>query len=349
MTDTMRAVLWTEPDRMVLEDVPRPQVPAGWVLVRTELTGLCGTDFSILRGTHPRAEAPQIMGHEMTGVIVERNGAGPPIGTRVTVEPLISCGVCPTCVRGHAHVCQQLGLYGIDQPGSLAEFVALPAEAVLPFSSGVSAKDAALAEPLAVAAHAVERAELTSAQRVVVFGAGPIGILTALVVRFQGVKSVLIVEPSKQRRRVAEELGFEVIESGEETVSEVLAATDGVGADVVFDSAAHPAVAAMLPAVTRPRGSIVLVGVYKEPAPIDLQAVTFGEQTLLGVRVYTRANMETAVQLIESDALGLARLPIRVFPFEQAQRAFEHAMSAGATLKVLMSADEALMTPEEEL
>lgn len=336
---TMRAAVWTGPDRLENRTVPAPDLPEGWALVRVEYTGLCGTDFSILHGTHPRAEAPLIMGHEITGVVETAASTGPAAGTRVAVEPLISCGTCSPCRAGATHVCRRLKLYGIDEPGSLAEYVALPADALVPVSSGVPVLEAALAEPLAVAVHAVSRSGLSGGERVIVFGAGPIGILTALVARHEGAGRILIAEPSEERRQVAQDLGFDTVASGSDPVEAILAATGGDGADIVFDSAAHPSVAAVLGSAVKVLGTVVLVGVYKKPVEVDLQALTFAENTVVGVRVYTRADVEEAVELLESNALGLGRLPVEVFALEDVDQAFRKAMSASGVLKVLVSPD----------
>jgi (R,R)-butanediol dehydrogenase/meso-butanediol dehydrogenase/diacetyl reductase len=334
---TMRVAVLTGPDTIEVRHVPVPDIPAGWALIRTELTGLCGSDFSILHGTHPRATAPLIMGHEITGTVEIAAPGGPIAGTRVTVEPLISCGTCMPCTQGNTHVCRNLQLFGIDAPGSLAEFIALPAHALIPVKNTVPLTEVALAEPLAVAVHAVSRSGLNGGESVLVFGAGPIGILTALVARHTGAKEVLIAEPSEERRRIAERLGFATVPQGGDPVDTVLAMTAGNGADIVIDSAAHPAVAAVIAKTVRVRGTVVLVGVYKKPTEIDLQALTFAENAVLGVRVYTRADVERAVELIESDALGLGRLPLEVFPLDEVGRAFDKAMSAGGALKILVS------------
>lgn len=344
LPNTMRAAVWTGPDAIEVRDVALPEVPEGWVLLRSELTGLCGTDFSILHGTHPRAEAPLIMGHEITGVIEVTTEGAPPVGTRATVEPLISCGTCHACSAGFTHVCRNLQLYGIDVPGSLAEFVAVPAATLLPFSESVSAIQAALAEPLAVAVHAVSQSQLAGGERVVVYGAGPIGMLTALVARDAGASEIWISEPSEARRAVAERLGFSTIAAGEESIADILKLTDGAGADIVFDSAAHPSVAAVVPRAVRIRGTVVLVGVYKKPVEVDLQALTFAENVVVGVRVYTRADMQKAVELIEQDALGLDRIPVSVFDLADTTAAFEKAMAATDSLKVLVTADPSLVT-----
>jgi (R,R)-butanediol dehydrogenase/meso-butanediol dehydrogenase/diacetyl reductase len=326
----------TAPETLEFTDVDAPDIPEGWVLLRTELTGLCGTDFSILHGTHPRAVAPLIMGHEITGVVEVTAAGGPPVGTRCIVEPLISCGKCRACRDGATHVCRDLKLYGIDTPGSLAEFIAVPASSVVPVASSVSVELAALAEPLAVAVHAVARSGLTSGQNVVIFGAGPIGILTALVARHAGVDDIVVIEPSEARRLVAESLGFATVPPTVEPVGAVLSATGGDGADVVFDTAAHPTVAALVTKVVRVQGTVVVVGVHKQPVPVDLQALTFMETSFVGVRVYTRADVERAVELIEAGALGLERFPTQVFPLEEAAEAFQTALASTGVLKVFV-------------
>jgi (R,R)-butanediol dehydrogenase/meso-butanediol dehydrogenase/diacetyl reductase len=333
---TMWAAVLTASDTIEHQRVPLPEIPAGWALIRTELTGLCGTDFSILHGTHPRAKTPLIMGHEITGTVEIAAPAGPAVGTRVTVEPLISCGTCPPCTLGHTHVCRNLQLFGIDAPGSLAEYVALPATALVPVKETVPVTEVSLAEPLAVAVHAVARSGLRGGESVLIFGAGPIGILTALVARHSGAKEVLIAEPSEERRRVADGLGFTTVPHGMDPAEMIHTMTGGNGADIVFDSAAHPSVASILAKTVRVMGTIVLVGVYKKPAEIDLQALTFAENTVVGVRVYTRADVERAVELLESDVLRLGRLPVEVFTLEDTDKAFDKALSAGGVLKVLI-------------
>ncbi|MBN6191136.1 alcohol dehydrogenase catalytic domain-containing protein [Aneurinibacillus sp. BA2021] len=335
--NSMRAAIWEGPDLVRIADAPRPALRAGESLVHVELTGLCGTDFSILHGTHPRAAAPLIPGHEVTGRVV--SGDDPELhGRRVAVLPLLSCGTCTPCRDGLAHVCERLGLYGIDEPGGLAEFAAFPHDRLFPVDDAVPVRTAALIEPLAVAVHAVRRSGLTGGETVAVFGAGPIGILTALVAQHYGARRILVVEPGDDRRALAETLGFETLPATDDAAEAIRAAIPG-GARIVFDSAAHPSVARQLPRAAAVRGTIVLVGVYKKPVELDLQAVTFTEQTLVGVRVYTTADFRDAVGLVESDALGLERLPVSVYDLAETTQAFAEATSAGSALKVLVAPD----------
>lgn len=334
---TMKAVRWIETDQVEVVDAAVPEVPPGWALVKIAYNGICGTDLSILHGKHPRAVHGLIPGHEMSGWVERAGNSGPAVGTLVVVEPLLSCGECRSCKNGLAHVCRNLGLYGIDTPGGMAQYVALPPEVLHAVPAGVDPRLATLAEPLAVAVHAVELSGLQAGDVVAVYGAGPIGVLTALVARHAGAGVVVITEPSPWRRQVAAELGFTVVAPDSTMAATLAPLTDGEGADTTFDSAAHPSVAAELTAATRVRGRIVVVGVYKQPTAIDLQAVCFKEQTVIGVRVYTSANVTRAIDLIASGELGLERFPTKAFALADVAAAFDAATSGQDCLKVLLT------------
>lgn len=334
---TMRAAVWTGTDEIDVTDVPLPDVPEGWALVKLAYNGICGTDLSIYHGKHPRAQHGLVPGHEMSGWVEQAAPGGPAQGTLVVVEPLLSCGRCLPCTSGSPHVCNDLGLYGIDRPGGMAPYVALPPEVLHEVPAGVDPRTAALAEPLAVAVHAVDRSGMQAGDTVAVFGAGPIGILTALVARRAGAGRVVITEPSPWRREVAAGMGFTTVPDGS-TMTEVLhELTGGEGADTTFDSAAHPTVAAELTSATRVLGRIVIVGVYKQPVPLDLQAVCFKEQSVVGVRVYTSQDVAAAIDLIAGGDLDLDRFPTTAFDLADVGAAFDAATSGQDTLKVLVT------------
>ena len=333
----MKAAVWTATDQVEVAAVAMPEVPEGWALVRVAYNGICGTDLAILHGKHPRATGPLIMGHEISGWVERAGATGPAAGTLVVVEPLITCGQCRSCKSGLTHVCRNLGLYGIDSPGGMAQYVALPPEVLHAVPDGVDPRTASLAEPLAVAVHAVGLSDLQAGSTVAVYGAGPIGILTALVARHAGAGTIVITEPSPYRREVAAQFGFTVVPAGSSMAATLEPLTDGEGADVTFDSAAHPSVAAELTAVTRVRGRIVIVGVYKQPAALDLQAVCFKEQTIVGIRVYTSGDVTSAIELLASGVLGLDRFPTRAFDLTDVAAAFEAATSGQQCLKVLLT------------
>ena len=336
MSRKMKAAVWMAIDQVSQMDVSVPEVPVGWALVKVAYNGICGTDLSILHGKHPRAKAPLVMGHEISGWVEQAAATGPPRGTLVTVEPLISCGGCKACRTGNSHVCRRLALFGIDTDGGMAEYVALPPEVLHPVPHGVDPRTAAIAEPLAVAVHAVDRSGMKRGDIVAIYGAGTIGVLTALVARHEGASEVVITEPSRWRREVVARLGFTVVPDGSSVARTLAPLTGAEGADTTFDCAGHPSVAAELAATTRVHGRIVIVGVYKEPAALDLQAICFKEQSLVGVRVYTSSDVTRAIELIASDALNMSPFPTKAFDLADTGAAFAAARGQDC-LKVLVT------------
>ncbi len=340
---SMRAVSWAGVDRLEQRVVPIPELGPGEVLIKVSRVGICGSDLAIFRGQHARAQPGVIIGHEFCGTVADSNAPGaPPVGSQVAVRPLIVCAdrgtvpMCRACASGNSHVCAALGLYGVDEPGGLAEYVAVRADALQLVSPNVAPELTALAEPLAVAVHAVSRSGLRSGDSVAVYGAGPIGLLTALVVRYRGAGDVVLVEPNNWRRGVAERYGFTVLPFGAETPAEIRRRSAGNGADIVFDSAGHPAVALQLTETARIQGTIVIVGVYKSPPAVDLRTVNFAEHHVIGTRVYGCADFAAATELIETDALSLSDLPTTTFPLDAATDAFAAAAQGEGCVKVLI-------------
>ena len=327
MADGMAAFVWHGED-VAVDEVPRPEPEPGWAVVDVAFAGICGTDLHICAGEHPRAQAPLILGHEFVGTL---DGGRP-----VAVEPLLNCGSCTPCRTGRTHVCERLRLIGIDVPGGVAEQVAVPVERLIPLPTDMSLRRAALVEPLAVAVHAVRRSGVRLGDAVMVAGAGPIGLSVAACARLAGASHVFVSEPAAPRRRVAEAMGFTVLDSGDPG-QDLRARTGGDGAAVVFDSAGHPAVAADVARWTATSGRIVFVGIYGRPTALDLQDVAFRELSTVGCRVYTRHDMEAAVTLIADGRFDPEPLITSSVPLADAPVALEK-MRAGDELKVLIDA-----------
>lgn len=345
----MNVVTWAGPDRLEPQRRPKPDAAPGWVVLSTDRVGICGSDLSILHGHHARAQPGTVIGHEFIGTVAETGEqAGVDVGTRAAVFPLISCKdhadgeTCDACAGGHEHVCARLGLYGVDEPGAFAEYVAVRAHSLVPLPDGVEDALAALAEPLAVSVHAVERSGLMPGQSVAVFGGGPIGILTALVARQRGASSVVVIEPNEWRAGVARELGFEVL-SPAHAVDGIRVRTGGAGAHVVFDGAGHPSVTPQLTDAVRIRGTIVIVGVYATPPATDLRAVNFRELTIIGTRVYRFEDFVAAVGLLDGDKLGLRALPVLQFSLDESAKAFTQAQRGIGSMKVLVAPNGGLV------
>lgn len=338
MADGMAAFVWQGGKEVAVEEVPRPEAREGWALVDVAFSGICGTDLHICAGEHPRAEAPLVIGHEFVGTL-HTDADGFAAGTPVAVEPLLSCGVCTPCRTGRSHVCERLGLIGIDVPGGVAEQVAVPVDRLVPLPEGLDLRRAAFVEPLAVAVHAVRRSGIGLGDSVMIAGAGPIGLTVANCARLAGAGTVFVSEPAPSRRRVAEELGFIVLDL-QDPGADLRERTGGEGASLVFDTAAHPAVAANITSWAATSARIVFVGTYGRPAELNLQDVVFRELETIGCRVYTRGDVETAVTLIADGRFDPEPLITGTVALSEAPLALERLRS-GDELKVLIDGRQA--------
>jgi len=333
MPNGMAAFVWQGGENVAVEEVPRPEAREGWALVDVAFAGICGTDLHICAGEHPRAEAPLVIGHEFVGTL-NGDANGLAAGTPVAVEPLLNCGRCTPCRTGRSHVCERLRLIGIDVPGGVAEQVAVPVDRLIPLPEDVDLKRAAFVEPLAVAVHAVRRSGLGLGDAVMIAGAGPIGLAVANCARLAGAETVFVSEPAPQRRAVAEELGFVLLDPGDPG-ADLRERTGGEGVPVVFDTAAHPAVAASITSWAATSGRIVFVGTYGRPAALNLQEVVFRELGAVGCRVYTRGDVNAAVALVADGRFDPAPLITSTVALDEAPDALARLRS-GDELKVLI-------------
>jgi (R,R)-butanediol dehydrogenase/meso-butanediol dehydrogenase/diacetyl reductase len=332
---TMLAARYLGPHRVKPQQVSLPEIEDGEALVEVEACGFCGSDINIVAGTHPRAKAPLTLGHELSGRIVQIRSSNRAfaIGDRITTYPLISCGHCHACTHGNPHVCKDLRLYGFDIDGGMAQFVRLPVSSLIKLPDGMSAQIGALIEPLAVAVHGVARANLEDVQLAVVLGAGPIGLLTALVAQARGIPQVIISDVLASRKEFAQSLGLHAVEAGENLRRLVMDLSDQNGADLLFECAGHPSSALEMSNLVRSRGVIVNLGVFKKLVAIDMQAINFKEIEMYGSRVYERKDFETAISLAMN--LPLERIVTHAYSLRDVGAAFEQFRS-GEVCKVLI-------------
>jgi (R,R)-butanediol dehydrogenase/meso-butanediol dehydrogenase/diacetyl reductase len=312
---------------------------AGEVQVEVAYTGLCGTDLHILHGAmDSRVSVPAVIGHEMSGFVsaVGDGVQGWGSGDLVTVMPLDWCGTCPACRAGHSHICQNLNFVGIDSPGSLQQRWNVRSDWLVRVPENLSARDAALAEPTAVAVHDVRRAGLRPGERTLVVGAGPIGVLVALAARAEGA-DVILVEPDAFRREVAESLSFTTLDPSAGAVPEYVEEwTAGAGAHLAFEvSGSQPGLDSALWALGV-RGRLVVVGIHPVARELSLHRVFWRELSIIGARVYERTDFETALELLARGTIPADVLISRVLPLDAISDAFAAMESGGEVMKVLI-------------
>jgi len=317
---------------------PVPPKP-GEVQLKVSHSGICGTDLHIFHGVmDTRVAIPQIMGHEMSGVVhtLGANVEGFRAGDRVTVMPLDPCGQCPACQAGHSHICHNLKFLGIDTPGAFQSYWTVPAHTLHHLPDNLSLIHGALIEPLAVACHDVRLAGVKADDYVVVLGGGPIGMLIAMVAKEAGAK-VTLSEINPYRVELAQSLGFDAINPQKMALLDhVLANTNGAGADIVFEVSGSAAGATVMTDLLRTRGLAVVVAIFGQPQEVDLFRFFWRELRLIGVRVYESQDFEQAIKLAASGKLPLGKLITTVRPLAGLQAGFEEMEQGGSVMKILL-------------
>lgn len=340
----MKAISFQGKHAIGVVEIPVPEAAGNQVLIQVANAGICGTDLSIAGGKHPRATPPLVMGHEFSGRVVKLprvSRTDLEIGDRVTAYPLLSCGECYVCKTGTPHVCKNLGLLGIDADGAFAEYVLAAEETVLRLPDSLSDVEGALIEPLTVCIHAARMSRLQIGDAVVVTGAGPIGLLMAMVARAAGAARVIITEVAPARIAGARKMGLTVLDGTDaDLVPQVLDLTRGRGGDIVFEATGHPSVAPYLMELVRIRGQIVQVGIFKQPVSLDLRTLNFNEVDVIGARVYTLEDFHRAISLTGQGTFDLKSLVTHVLSLDEAVEGFESARKA-AGLKVLFEINKA--------
>lgn len=294
----MRALVFTAPSVVEMQDVDEPQPRDGEVVVDVKGSGICGSELHGFRSLGFR-KPPLVMGHEVVGVDAA--------GRRVAVNPLLSCGRCDLCGRGLPQVCRERGLLGVHRPGGFAERVAVPADALHVLPDGISWEAAAMVEPLANAVHALRQIPDVRDTRVGVIGAGAIGLLCLLVARRLGAGHVTVVDPSDGRLAIAARLGADA--TGQALGEEY---------DAVVDAVGLPATRADSLVRVRPGGHAVWIGLARADATIDGNDLVRGERHVVGSFAYRPEEFAEAVTLSADCDLGWST----GVPLEDAQRIF---------------------------
>ncbi|WP_299471930.1 alcohol dehydrogenase catalytic domain-containing protein [uncultured Roseibium sp.] len=324
--NTQRAAYYRGDKTFSVELRPAEAPGLDEVAVRIGYCGICGTDLHVYHGNmDARVGFSRIIGHEMSGTVeaLGEQVRGFTIGQKVVVRPLDHCGECPACKAGHKHICHNLKFLGLDTDGAMQEVWNVPAHTLHPLPDELQLDHAALIEPLAVACHDVQRAEVAAGENVLVIGGGPIGLLVALVAREAG-GNVVISEINDIRLAYAGKLGFNTIDpKSQDPVHVVNEMTNGKGADVVFEvSGSQPGVDLMTAAAAA-RARIVMVAIHAKKPEVDMFQFFWRELELLGARVYQPEDYDEAIRLLTEGVVDCASFITDIRPLEQIQSAFE--------------------------
>jgi L-iditol 2-dehydrogenase len=326
-----------------LELRERPCRPPGWgeALVRVRAVGICATDLHLLDGRQKFDRAPQVLGHEIAGV-VESVGGGVPsewIGGRVIVDPVIGCGVCPYCRAGRKLLCKaggELGTTGGD--GGYAEYVTVPAANLYRWPEAMSFEEGAVMEPLNCTWGAFLRAQAQPGESVLIFGSGPGGLLFLALARASGCSPVLVIGRGEARLNLAKRYGAAETWTyrDAELQEKVLQATTGTGPDIVVEASGANAAVGQAFEWVRPGGRVVLYGVSGAGQPNILSDRIIQKDLHVVTGIGSPLLWERAIQLAAGGLIDFRSLVTHRFPLEKAQEALATARDGDRAIKVAL-------------
>ena len=340
----MLQAVMTEPGKITIREIERPAVGAGEVLIRIRRIGVCGSDIHVYHGLHPYTSYPVVQGHEVSGLIAEVGPGvtGLAVGDPVVFMPQVTCGECYPCRHGQYHICDHLKVMGFQTDGAGQEYFPVQAEMVLKVPPSLSLDQAAMVEPVSVAAHALRRGGFEAGMKVLVLGAGTIGSLVGQVARASGAADVMITDVSPYKLDKALACGFKhaVNSASQDLGQAILSAFGPDRADLILECVGVQDTITAAVSLARKGTTITVVGVFGKKPVVDLGLVQDRELTLRGTLMYQKVDYERAIELAASGKLALDEMITGHFDFRDYLSAYETIEAAhGNSLKMMIDLD----------
>lgn len=334
----MRAILCREPRTLEIIERPMPERREGEALVRIRRIGVCGTDMHIYQGNQPYFVYPRVMGHELSGEIVEApKGSKLKPGDEVYIVPYLHCGDCIACRVDRTNCCTSLKVLGVHIDGGMCEYLALP-ESVLFKAEGITLDEAAMVEFLAIGAHAVARAQVKPGQRALVVGTGPIGVGTSIFAKLAGAEVTVIDGRDGRLAFCTSELGVQhAVKLGPDDMEQLKAISDGEFFHHVFDATGSPKAMERGFSFVAHGGTYVLLSIVQGNISFSDPEFHKRETTLLSSRNATLTDFATVMKAmreghVPTKAINTHRAPL----WDAAARMPEWIRPEAGTIKALL-------------
>lgn len=335
----MKAAVFKEVGQpLVVENVADPEPEADKLVVKVGYCGICGTDLHSTREGEATVDSGCILGHEFVGEVADVGkdlASKWQVGDRVCSLPFLGCGQCVACVNGRPFECASVQVTGLQVPGGFAEFVKTGALETLRLPDGLPMETAALIEPLAVALHAVRVAHLQAGQRVLITGAGPIGLAVALWARTLGARDVVISEFAESRRTLATKLGASAVIDPAGNLLEQFTDVSGGEPDMIFECVGAPGLLQQCVEVAPRHCTLVPVGVCEQPDTFMPFLALVKELRFQFAIAYTRDDFETVVAMLGQGRLDASQMITDIVSLEEMPEAFEALRTPSHQCKVL--------------
>jgi 2-desacetyl-2-hydroxyethyl bacteriochlorophyllide A dehydrogenase len=303
----------------------RPDPTVDEILIAPTVCGICGTDLHIIKGEFPQAVYPVVPGHELAGIVVAspHHGKRLPEGSLVAVDPNVVCGVCRFCRAGRPNLCDKLAVIGVTRQGAAGELVAIPAGNAFVVSPAAGSHVAAMIEPLACAVNATERAGELRGRRILIMGAGTMGLLIAVLAKVVGAEEIWVSDPATAKHDVARSVGANSVVHPR--------ALGGERFDIVFEAAGSLPAARQVMELLHPMGTWMQIGVHTPEAHVDLKPFDIFERELRIIGSNSLADkFPQAVELMPQVSEAVSKLVTKTFKVWDFAEAVQSMGSAGS-------------------
>lgn len=336
----MKAIFINKPGEVEIREMERPHLKEGEALLKLHYGGICGSDLGSYRGTFAYFEYPRTPGHELSAEIVEirENPYGLKEGMNVTVNPYFNCGKCYSCQRGLVNACTTNQTMGVQREGGFAEYIAMPIERIID-GKGLSPKTLTLIEPFCISFHGVKRASVHAGDKVLIVGAGTIGVLAAIAAKSFGAE-VYIADISQQKLEFAKEFGVDgtiLNDTPEHFLEMAEKITDGNGFDVTIEAVGLPSTFQNCIDAAAFGGRVVLIGVGKKNLDFNFTIIQKKELNVYGSRNALTSDFVELIDIVRSGKVDLEKIITNIYDFDDAAKAFsDFDQNAATMLKVLI-------------
>ena len=330
----MKSVVITAPGIVEVREAPFPEPGPGEALLKILWGGICGSDLATYRGTSPYTPYPRVPGHEFSAEVVQtpENSLGVAPGMVVTANPYFNCGRCYACHRGFVNCCQQNQTMGAQRDGAFSEYVTMPVERVID-GQGVPADRLAMVEPFSISHHAVARAKVAASDRVLVIGAGTIGVFAAVAAKLAGAR-VWVADVSEAKLAGLGCFGVDGTILGGDAFNDGVAEIAGKdGFDVCIEAVGAPSTFQNAIDAAAHRGRVVQVGVGKSTHDFFYTVLQTKELDVFGSRNALTSDFTELIALLRDGKVDISPMVSATFGVDQAVAAFASASANVATLR----------------
>ncbi|HTS44021.1 MAG TPA: zinc-binding alcohol dehydrogenase family protein [Puia sp.] len=338
----MKVLSCIAPEKLEYQTMAMPSPAEGHTILKIKSVGVCGTDLHSFRGTQPYFSYPRVLGHELSGIIVETDRSDFQKDELVTILPYFNCGICVACRMGKPNCCASLQVAGIHVDGGMAEYFSVPSNCLV-HAQGLDEEALALVEPFAIGAHAIKRAGIQPNDFVLISGAGPIGLTLTAFAKMAGAH-VIVLDINHDRLRFCTEqlqLAHALDAKDENLFDQIRMITSGNMPQVVIDATGNQKAINGLFQYMSHGGKYILVGLQKENICFSHPEFHKREATLMSSRNATREDFDQVIQVMRQKSINPDIYITHRIPFEKAKNDFGSLLDpANRVIKAMIRMDE---------